>query len=426
MASTTRQPSDAALDPLAPEETLHAPTEPARPSPARAVFATAALVFFMAPALAILLGFGHGPLAREQRAAAPKPSQGWHFFDAASRYLAQELPGRERAVNANTWIGNHVFGQAPKYGTAELGGPDRALPFGGVNQQAPKAGYAKTGGARPGHPVVAAGLGGWYFLQGEIDTACQPPVAFDVAVRRWDEFIRIIRASGRRVAFAVVPEKSTIYPEHVAPNTVWWRCAWRGKQRLWPQIEAMHNPDAFPLRKPLLAMKRRNPAQLLYLPLDSHWNDVGALVLARATIAHVGGGVRVQPGEVHSGTKRYQGDIASLAGAATKTGTAPSRTIVRTSSDVIPGPTLFLHDSYGDAAVPLLGPYMQHLDNVTFLAVNPLQIVQRLQQARTVIVETVERDFLNRAAIGTEQEVLSPRFLAALPAALRARPVPAR
>ena len=44
-----------------------------------------------------------------------------------------------------------------------------------------------------------------------------------------------------------------------------------------------------------------------------------------------------------------------------------------------------------------------------------LRIVQLLQRSRTVIVETVERDFLNRAAVGTEQRVLTPRFLAALP-----------
>jgi alginate O-acetyltransferase complex protein AlgJ len=424
MASTTHAHTHAPVDPLAPEETLRAPTEPTRPSLVRAIFAAAALLFFMAPAVVILVGGAGGPLAREQRAKAPRPSQGWHFFDTATRYLTQELPWRNHAVNANTWIGNNIFGEAPRYGTAALAGPDRALPFGGVNQQAENRGYAKTGGAKANHPIVAQGLDGWYYLQGEIDTACQPPVAFDVAVRRWDEFIRDIRASGRNVVLDIVPEKSTIYPEHVSPKTVWWRCAWRQKQRLWPQIEAMRNPDVFPLRQPLLAMKRRDPSQLLYLPLDSHWNEVGVLDMVRRSLAHVGGGVRVRPDEVRSGTKPYQGDVASLAGAANKKGTEPSRTIVRTSDRVIPGPTLFLHDSYGDPAIAMLRPYAQNFNALTFISVNPLQVVQRIQQARTVIIETVERDFLNRAAIGTEQEILSPRFLAALPKALGPPPPP--
>jgi hypothetical protein len=410
------------LDPLAPEEGARPPSAQSERSghPAtRAVFAVVALVFLMGPGLIILAGGAGQALPREQQAARPRPSEGWRFFYNTTRYVTQRLPLRDRAVDANNWISNHVFGEPPHYGTGALAGPDKALPFGGVNQASANGGYAQTGGARAQHPIVAVGRDGWFYLQGEIDTVCKPPVAFGAAVARWDRFLRIVRASGRNVVLVVAPEKSTIYPEHVDPKTVWWPCARLQKAVLWADIEALHNPDLIPLRRHLLSLKQRDPARLLYLPLDSHWNDVGALQLARAAVDHVGDGIRVLPQEVRFGTKRYAGDMAGLMGAAKKTGVAPSVAITRARDAVLPGPTLFLHDSYGDAAAPLIAPYAgSQLTIASFLTVDQSEIVQLLRRSRTAIVETVERDFLNRSAVGTEQQVLTPHFLDALPRAL--------
>jgi alginate O-acetyltransferase complex protein AlgJ len=413
-------PTRPAPDPLAPEETLAAPTEAPSRLGVRTVFVVLALVFFLGPAAVILAGGAGDPLAREEHAGSPSLSQGWHFFYVTTRYLTQRLPFRDNAVDANTWISKNVFGATPRYGNGVQNARDQALPFGGVNEANANGGYAQTGGARANHPVAVVGRDGWVFLQGELDNACHPAVSFSTAAARWDRFLRIVRASGRKVVLLVAPEKSTIYPEQVAPDTISWRCASRQKPRLWADIEAIRNPDMIPLRKPLLELKRRNPGQLLYLPLDSHWNDVGALELVRAALDHVGGPVRVDPDDVRAGTKRYKSDIAAFAGQG-ESGTAPSRTIVR-SGRVIDEPTLFLHDSYGDAAAPLLKPYFSRLSTPSFLGVDQRAILQLLRQSRIVIVETVERDFLKRAAEHIDESVLTPRFLDRLGPELGARP----
>ncbi len=192
-------------------------------------------------------------------------------------------------------------------------------------------------------------------------------------------------------------------------------------------------------------MKRAEPQRLLYLPLDSHWNDIGALLLAKDALGHVGGPVQVMPGDVHAATKRYTGDMTRFTGSP-QTGLAPTETIERPGDDrmstpvksvamtvtlhpgpagvAIPGSTLFLHDSYGDAVVPMLDHYAAKLINLPWLFTSQRQIVQLMQQSHTIIIETVERDFLNRAALGIMQTILTPSFLKALPAQL-AQAVPA-
>ena len=406
-------------DPLAPEETLAAPTEAPRRLGIRAVFAALALVFFLGPGLIILAGGAGGPLAREQSAQVPSLSQGWHFFYVTTRYLTQRLPLRQRAVDANTWISNNVFGAPPRYGNTAQNARDKALPFGGVNAANANGGYAQTGGARASHPIAVVGRDGWIFLQGEIDNVCHSPVGFHTATARWARFLRIVRASGRHVVLLVAPEKSTIYPEQVAPNTISWKCAHRRKPLLWDEIEAMRNPDVIPLRQRLVELKDRSRGEPIYEPLGSHWNDVGALELVRAAVRRVGGGIAVKPDEVRSGTRDYKSDISPFAGKGEQVKPGPARTIVRApGAPVIGGATLFLHDSYGDAAGPMLIPYFGDLHGATFLALNQHAIVGLLGRADTVIVETVERDFLKRSSVGIKESILTPSFLAALPGEL--------
>ncbi|HEY8745217.1 MAG TPA: hypothetical protein VIU62_19175, partial [Chloroflexota bacterium] len=331
---------------------------------ARFAFAALAVIFFAGPALLYLAGQQGQPLPGERTVKVPSLAQGWTFFDDATQYLTQRLPLRRPAVTANNWISRNIFGTTPRYGGG-LAGSDQALPFGGVNAANANGGYAQTGGAKGGHPIVAIGRDGWYFLQGELDIVCSPPVGFATAAQRWNSFVHTIRASGRNVVLLVAPEKSTIYPEYVAPQTISWSCARRQKTRLWSRIEAMRNPDVVPLRRPLLAMKAQDPQRLLYLPLDSHWNDVAALLLAEDALKHVGGPVQVVPGDVHAGVKRYTGDMTRFTGSP-QTGLAPAEMIRRPGDDsirtifksvgmsvtvhpggpgeVIPGTTLFLHD----------------------------------------------------------------------------------
>ncbi len=443
MAQPDPQPQPRAAEPLADDASarIDAPSArgPARPR-LQAACTALALVFFLGP-LALIAAGQHGePLPAEHPARAPGVSQGWGFFDAATPYLTQQLPYRNRAVTAYNWIFRHVFGTTPSYGAATAGGG--ALPFGGL-PGSNSGGYAQTGGATAGHPLVAVGRDGWLFLQGELDTLCAPPVAFGTAIARWVRFVQEIRASGRRVVLLIVPEKSTIYPEYVTPGTLNWTCAEDAKARLWSAIESVHQPGFVPLRQRLLAEKRQDPARLLYLPFDSHWNFFGGLLLVQTALQTLGGPVQVAPGEGHVvGNRYYTGDLSTLLGSPRQALT-PSVVITRAGDDrvttvssgpsgavtthpggpqtVIPGPTLFLHDSYGDAPLAMLQHYAARLTDASWMSLTPSRIAQLIQGSRTVIIETVERYFLDRSAIGIQPSVLTPGFLASLPEVL-ARP----
>jgi hypothetical protein len=171
-----------------------------------------------------------------------------------------------------------------------------------------------------------------------------------------------------------------------------------------------------------MQLKRESPAPI-YEQAGSHWNDVGALELVRDAVDRMGGGIEVEPSEVRAGTRDYKSDISPFAGQGEQTKSGPARTIVRAQgAPVIGGTTLFLHDSYGDAAEPMLAPYAGNLLNYSFLAVKPREIVDLLRRSDNVIVETVERDFLNRSAVGIDQSVLTPAFLDALPERLGSPP----
>ena len=401
-----------------------------------------ALAFLLVPGVVFLAGGAGRPLPRERTARAPSPSRGWALFDDTGRYFTQRLPFRDRAVDANSWVVRHVFGTRPKYGNAGPG-RDRALPFGGAGTRR-EAGYAQTGGAQAGEAVAAAGRRHWLFLQGELDVACRPPVGFQTAVRRWNGLLRILRASGRRAVLVVVPEKSTIYPEYLKPDTPSGACALRQKARMWRVIEAGGGRDLVPLRRRFLALKRAYPRHLLYLPLDSHWNDLGALVGVEEALAHLGRRGRVGPRDARATTKSYTGDITAFVAGGPKRGIAPLVAIRRPGVDrvrsrrlsrgatlttwsgapgrALPGTTVFLTDSFGIPMVPILAHYAARMVTWPFLAFEPSRIADLIRPAQTVVIETAERDFLKRAASGLDESVVTPAFLSGLPARIGRAP----
>ena len=170
----------------------------------------------------------------------------------------------------------------------------------------------------------------------------------------------------------VVPEKSTIYPEQVTPRDL---VALRAgnKPRFWRRLESRPPPTSSRCAS-RSSRQARDPGQLIYLPLDSHWNDLGALLLLRRALGRIGHGVQVDPADVRAGSRRYKGDIAAFSGGGPKTGIAPTRAIARPGERIaveapvlshpvtrrtgpgaaLPGTTLFLGDSYGDPVAPML------------------------------------------------------------------------
>jgi hypothetical protein len=239
------------------------------------------------------------------------------------------------------------------------------------------------------------------------------------------------------VVLLIVPEKSTIYPELLGTRAPNGQCALRRKADLWSHIEALREPDVLPIRRHLLTLKRSSEEQL-YLTVNSHWNDFGAVELAKLALEHVGGRARLRPQDLVRGTARYPSDLARFSGEDTYA-TTPTLTVDRRGMGVtikttkklrnglasvssvrgphpavIPGTTLFMHDSFGDAPLGMLEPYAARLVSSNWQSTTPDELVRLVKGSDTVILEAVERTFLglpSKLALADERAALTPDSL---------------
>jgi alginate O-acetyltransferase complex protein AlgJ len=405
-SDTAAQPAD----PLAPDRPASEliPKHDRRTRRLRAGMSMFALAFFIVPLLAGAAVTGEHPIVGEPRATAPSPTQGWAAFTNATAYLAQKLPGRGRAIALNNAISERLFGSTPTYGGT---GVDRALPFGGISGGA----VASPGGGGT-RATAFEGRDGWFFLQGDLTLSCTPPQPLDATVARWLGLISAIRASGRRVVWAIAPEKSTIYPEYLGSGGIDRECAQRGKQLLWSRLESLTDPAVITLRRPILATKRAAPVPV-YQPPDSHWNALAAIEAVQPILDGVGSGLRVRPEDLHRGTTTRAGDLPPFLGRSVP---APEPTIaVKGTNDVrLPrseisapsgarfvvteapagaapvrrGTTLFIHDSYGLLPSAMLAPFFSRLIDAMWRRSRPSDLISLVRQADTVVLLTVERN----------------------------------
>lgn len=369
----------------------------------RTLFAILAVAFFATPIAARMVGVTAESFENRPFAGAPKPSQGWDAFAQTTRFLTDRMPLRAQAVRANTRIWTDVFGTTPRYGPVQAPGGDQALPFAG----APAEESAQAPADAASAAQVLVGRDGWLFLQGEQDRSCQPFMAFDEALRRWEALAAQIRADGRRVVLAVPPDKGSVYPEHL-PDFPGEACAAAGKRRLWRLLSGAEvgSPQrVVALRDDLLAQKP-SAGDGLYSRKDSHWTTFGSLALVRALVERLGdaGGATATPEIsvrsdeiVDPGRAEYTGDLTGLLGAP-ETDTQARRDVRRAAgAPRIPGRTVLVGDSYSDAPLPQLTPYFEDLRVLSWVNTPPAQMADEIGRADTVILETVERELTYRA-----------------------------
>ncbi|HET9103442.1 MAG TPA: hypothetical protein VFN55_08815 [Solirubrobacteraceae bacterium] len=403
----------------------------------RVTVAALGLVFFFTPVALRLVGVQPRPFENRPLAAAPRLAQGFRFFNGATRFLIDRMPLRDQAVHANTWIDEHIFATNPDYGANGLGGVQAdqgALPFSGTTAQdrARVAGNAHAAAPQAAVPSTASqvivGRDGWLYLQGVLDRACHPFIAFGAAVREWERLIDVIRASGRRVVLVVPPDKSSLYPEYLPASTPNLACGRQGTDALWSLLQrrSVRAAGILPLRAPLLAEKRADPAVRLYFKTDSHWNAVGALSMTQAVLPALSRTVRLLPSDVVTTPPiRYAGDLLTLSGLSYDE-TAPTRAIRRApGAPVIQAPTVLVGDSYAEMPGTnitqplLLEPYFRHLTYVNWNTTTPRRQAAAIRAAREVVLESVEREFDYRA---TPDGFASPAFVALVARTLGVRP----
>jgi alginate O-acetyltransferase complex protein AlgJ len=256
----------------------------------------AAYVLFVVAITAMGIGAfrpqAHATLDAENRTLAPWPALSLNraFIAAFDRAFADRFGGREALLRLHNRVLVRVFGVSPA-------------------------------------PNVLIGSDGWLFFKGEDGHAFDryyrgtQPMADAELQRVVDELRRrerFLAAHGIGYVVTIVPDKATIYPEHLPL----WATRATGHsplERLTGMLRAAGTLRFVDLRQPLIAAKLHSR---VYYATDSHWNSIGARVAYGELMRSVGdvlaarlpAAADVSMPPYVPGVDVYHGDLARMTG----------------------------------------------------------------------------------------------------------------
>jgi len=134
---------------------------------------------------------------------------------------------------------------------------------------------------------AVVGKNGWFFMAGEeIKTYNGTELFSENELMEFkDEMLRrqkIIESYGGKMLFAIVPNKSNIYPEYMPEHIVKANNVGYGKQLL--KYLQENNLPVIDLYSPLTEAKKFNET---YYHTDNHWNDYGAFVASNVILEEI-------------------------------------------------------------------------------------------------------------------------------------------
>jgi len=355
----------------------------------------AALLFFFGPAVAFLLGDRSEEIDNRPLAAMPSAGEGWSFFPDFTIWANDHLPLRSHAVRSGTELSETVFAEPPDYGQA-----------------------AAADGVQ--YPRVIRGSDGWLYFGGDVSGACNPHLSVDEIVHSLVRLDTAIEASGRTLVLAIVPDKSTMVPEHLPDQFAGEECAAERREALWAGVSSAELP-LIDMRAALGRAQERT-GTTLYRKTDSHWTPQGASVLVEEVVGRLDPAlVATDPSPfVEGGQIQLRGDLGAMLGTPTRddavevtverpgvTLSVGGRTVEpgdipglgaqpvgidgsSTGAPLIPGRTAALGDSFFASARPLLAPFFDDLWLVHNQS-DPGVLAQLIVDSDTVVVELVER-----------------------------------
>lgn len=306
------------------------------------------------------------------------------FYSRVERLFNSHFPYRDELRRSKAWVDYHVFQSSPVHEVHV--GPDRWLNY-------------------------------YHELHDYQKAACDQAQTMRELARQLHELEEVVETSGRTFVFTVAPNKSTIYPEYVGLS----RSPTCGKGAYALLLEAFGDyPVKQFVRLDELLLEAKQQGQIYYRT-DTHWNEEGVLVVARALLQ------RLAPdawhdylGEVTMTTMSYSGDLARMMGLAVSE-TAPhiqtkpwqttstedrlpdaldirhTRISPSASSDraILPR-AVFYRDSFMEAPLEILGGAFGQID-AYWVEGGPIHLPtsgseQALSASRIVLVEVVERN----------------------------------
>ncbi len=427
---------------------------PHRPRVVTLPFAVA-LLFFFGPAVAFVLGNRPEAIDNRPLAALPSVTQGWAFIPEFTTWANDHLPLRAQAVRTGTELSEALFDEPPQYGQGTggqtaAGAQGAPATPGAATEQGPdtpaSAGPVIIGEDGVNYPRVITGSDGWLYFGGDVSGVCNPSRSVADTVSALARLDAAISASGRTLVLAVIPDKSTMVPEHLPGRYAGEGCASARKAEFWDAVTSAGLP-LIDMRGPLADAQERT-GDPLYRKTDSHWNLQGASVFVEEVVSRLDPGLLAgDPGPIVTrGQVDLSGDLGGMLGTPTDE-TVAAVTVERpgvtlavdgqpvsaadmpgleqhpividassTGAALYPGSTAVLGDSFYGSARPLLTPFF---DQLTMLhnQSDPRVMAQVMVDADTVVIEIVERS----VAAG-DVHVATPRVLAVIEQELAAHP----
>jgi alginate O-acetyltransferase complex protein AlgJ len=369
----------------------------------------------------------------------PPLSAGWGFFGGLNTWATDHLPFRGSGIRAADGISRHVFGEAPRF-------EQPAAPVAGPVSPGPTTPAVPADPADPvesgpppgsGYARVLEGTDGWLYMGFDVQGKCLPARPLDEVIASLRRLRSAIESSGRSFVLVVAPDKTTIVPDHLPESYVGKNCATEAGVAFWRRIT--REAGAIDLRGQLMAIgEQGRPA---YYPLDTHWDDRGALLMTRRIAERIQPGVtaswsvtpehatkapadlprligRTGDNEVlryslapdgrHDGTRRVDTDLRQ-----------PVSTRATLRDGMIGKPVMMLADSFTVSAMRYLPAAFADIDAVFYASLhsNPDQVLDLLVQQHVVVLEVVERNLTSGRA-----QILDPALIDKIEAKLAANP----
>lgn len=349
------------------------------------------------PALALVAGAR--PAFTENRRPAAFPAVAAEglvtgkFFAALDRFLADNLPWRDRAVGAYAGVDHELLG-------------------GSTN------------------PDVIIGRDDWLFYIRELRPACRSSASEVLA--QIDQLAAAAAGRGQQFRFQVAPDKHAAYPDRLPPEiSPGQPCT--DRQRAGMQAGMAQRPTvAIDAWGPILAERRADPAAQHYWREDSHWTAAGAMPAIEALVESLAPGTWDPAAVMTDGIQKSPGELATLLGQ-TAVETAP-RTVVRRGGTldrgalttrarltnareiphyrvggvpVVPGRTLMVYDSFLGNVQTRVAPWFEESVWVHWqdLLEHP-ELVADLPDFDTIVVSRAERGTYETDFIRLLQPVL--------------------
>ena len=301
------------------------------------------------------------------------------FYAGIDRFLVDNLPLRNEAVEAHAAVDNRVLG-----GTS--------------------------------NPDVVVGVGDWLFNRGEMQPRCD--FTAGQVLDKVDRAAAQLKATGRAFRYIVAPDKHTVYPDKLPPDSPFGTpCSDQSRATLRAGLVARpgYAVDAW---TPVLAARAADPTKPLYYVLDDHWTPLGATLAIKALVQSLAPGVWNDREVTIDGTQQHTGDMSTLMGlprdetipkVVMRPGLNVDRRIVDTgihiqqsrdipwftvngNRPVVPGRTLIVYDSFFGTVINQASPWFEESvwvhEGDLF---NHPELADVLPAFDTVVFERVER-----------------------------------